>query len=84
MFFYVKLIFMARQLTNPRRQTVTERPIASGPDPLRSLLLLSTVANTVDRSTNVVRSSTAKPCPLETPGPSVVRPGKKKIKQCKC
>ena len=54
---------------------MTERPMASGPDPLRSLLLLSTVANTVDKSTNVVRSSTAMPCPLETPGPSVVRPG---------
>lgn len=55
---------------------MTERPIASGPDPLMSPLDPSTVANTVRTSTRVVSSSTAIPWFGVTPGPNVVRPDK--------
>ena len=48
--------------------------MASGPDPARSLLDLSHVANTVMTRTIVMSSSITNPCMGETPFPRVVIP----------
>lgn len=58
--------------TKPSRHPAAARPTASGPDPFRSLLELSMVANTVMMSTKVMINSTATPCMGLTPGPNTV------------
>ena len=62
--------------TNPRWHMVTERPIASGPEPFRSLREPSHVANTVITRTKVINSSIPNPWPAVTPFPSAVIPAK--------
>ena len=53
---------------------VTDKPMAKGPEPLRSVLVLSHVANTVITNTKVINISMTNPWPPVTPGPRVVNP----------
>jgi len=46
---------------------VREKPMASGPDPLKPVLSESHVAKTVNTSTNVTNSSIPNVCPSEIP-----------------
>ena len=53
---------------------MTARPTARGPDPFRSVLFVSHVANTVKTSTNVIITSTTSPAPGVTSGWSMLTP----------